>query len=315
MHISVSKEFSMRWIPLIAVFCVALSWGWSFSYVKGVLDVIPPLVFVGWSFLLSGLFFFVVAVFRGEPLLFRWREGLVLGFFLFLLEGLQKIGLSGTSAGNTAFISEIGILVIPIMEWLFFKKFLRRAHVFALILAFFGLYELTGGIHHLTSGDLFVLACAFACAAYIMITDRYEKESASNIITLCAQQFLFVAAISFSCASVLDVPIVIHDTHAITQLVFLTIITMLFPYFLVQWAQRYVNDMRAAFTYSLEPVFGGAFAWTIGGEQATPWMLVGAVCMFSAMIIVQYQNVHGRRRTDPSDIVAGVAHRSITRAS
>ena len=43
----------------------------------------------------------------------------------------------------------------------------------------------------------------------------------------------------------------------------------------------------ATFIYALEPLFGGIFAWTLGGEPVTAWKIFGGFLVVTALIISQ----------------------------
>lgn len=280
-------------VPRIALFFVSFLWGTSFVFTKGYLEVMNPLVFTGYSFLLSGLFFLVVVRYQKKRFAFRLREGIILGILLFFMEGPQMVGLSQTTAANTAFITSLGILLIPILEWLVYKRPVKRATILALVIAFLGIHLLTGGVEQFSQGDLWVVLAALGTLFYMVALDHYEKEKNSTMMVLCAQQFIVVGIVSLAAAYVSSAPFGITDpAGSWWPFVWLTIIFTLIPYLLLQWAERYANEVQITFYSILEPLIGGAAAWTIGAELASPSMMMGGALIVLALIISEYVNRH-----------------------
>jgi drug/metabolite transporter (DMT)-like permease len=277
----------------IALFFVSLLWGLSFVFTKDYLEVMNPLVFTGYSFLLSGIFFVAVAAYQKKKLSFRLREGILLGVLLFLMEGPQMIGLSETTAANTAFITSVGILLIPILEWLIYKRDLKRATIFALVVALVGIHLLTGGVNNFNVGDVWIVLAAFGALFYMVYLDHFEKEKNSTMMVLCAQQFLTVGVVSLVIAYVSNAPFgYISGEGSLVPFFWLTLIFTLVPYLLLQWAERSADEVQVTFYSVLEPVVGGLAAWTIGPELATPGMMLGGGLIVFALLVTEFANRH-----------------------
>ncbi|KKW19212.1 MAG: Permease, partial [Parcubacteria group bacterium GW2011_GWA2_51_10] len=145
-------------------------------FTKRYLEFIDPITFTAYTFLAAGFVFLIVTLVRGHGITFRFREGFLLGILIFFLEVPQTIGLSQTTAANTAFITAIGMLFIPFLTYLLYRHPIHPSTWLALATAFVGIELLTGGIVSFNSGDLWVTLAAVGCLFYIVFTEHFEKE-------------------------------------------------------------------------------------------------------------------------------------------
>ena len=269
-----------------ALFLVSFLWGISFVFTKGYLKTLDPVTFTAYNFLISGVIFSLIVWWRGHKLTFRLYEGVVLGFFLFLLEVPQMIGLSETTAANTAFITSLGILFIPFLEWLLYKHKIAIMTYAALFIAFLGVFLLTGGIAYFNRGDLWIALSAVGCLFYMVFSNHFEQEKKSGTLVLCTQQFLVTGTLALFVALILKIPLGLEvQGGSWLPLIVLTLSFTLIPYLLVQWAERSANEVEITFYSILEPVVGGLAAWTIGQEIPTLAMLLGGLLIVGALII------------------------------
>ncbi len=163
-------------LPRIALFLVSFLWGISFVFQKGYLKVLNPITFTAYTFLVLGFLFLGIVLFKGKKFSFRLREGILLGAMLFLLEAPQSIGLLRTTAANTAFITALGVLLIPFLERVLYKHKIRLVTLIALAIAFLGTHLLTGGIQNFNEGDIWVVVAALGALFYMVFSEHFEKE-------------------------------------------------------------------------------------------------------------------------------------------
>ena len=89
---------SIRTLAYGALALAAALFGTTFVLVKGALDAIPPLSFVGWRFLIAAAVLLAIARPRS---LSTWVDGSIAGGVLFVGFATQTIGLEQTSASNS----------------------------------------------------------------------------------------------------------------------------------------------------------------------------------------------------------------------
>ena len=286
-------------LPTLALLIVAISWGWSFAFTKEIFQYIGPIAFTAYSFLVPSTIFFAIAIYKKNwNILYRIKEGAFLGALLCLVELPQTIGLFESSAQNTAFISNSGILLLPLFGYFVLREKLRAQHIYALILCALGIYVFTGGIDHLISGDYWLFLSAIGMPLYFGFSAKYEREWKSDIYLLCGQQFFVCGAIAFL---FIEKTPVVWSQPLLINFVLIAFFANLLPYFLAQWAERKVTTVLATFVYTLEPIFGGYFAWTIGHEIITRNKIIGGLLIVLAMLISQIRKneagtIHGVKR-------------------
>jgi drug/metabolite transporter (DMT)-like permease len=272
-------------LPKVAILAVAILWGCSFAFQKELLEVIDPIAFTFYNFFVVGILFLVYAIGYKLNLAYRWKEGVMLGVLITGTEVFQMIGLHLSSAANTSFISNIGMLLIPFIGFMLYRHALTKMDAAVILGATIGMYLLVGGIKGIGIGDLFLLLSAVFMAFYFLLSETYEGENGVHMSVLCAQQFLIVGLltgiyilftnITFSVASE------VLPTFAWQIFVFTAL-----PYALIQWSSKYANEMMVTmYDGVVEPLVGGLVAWGLFYEHVTPLKILGAFVMIVSFCI------------------------------
>lgn len=267
-------------------------WGTTFFVVKNSLQYIDPVALCSYRFLLAALILMFFLIYNRLKLFSDLKEGLILGFFLWLIYISQTIGLVFTTASNAAFITGLFIVFIPVFLLIFFKKKPALKSLFAITVALCGLSFLTGGLIHANKGDLITLITAFAYALHVLFADKYVKNNI-NPYTLCFQQFLFVSLLSFLTAFFFKLPFSVTKISVIWTILFLTIFPTLTAFVIQLVAQKNTAPVKVALIFALEPVFGAIFAWTLGGEIFVTTKAIGGLLVFLSLIVYQTNFISG----------------------
>ncbi len=271
-------------IAEIGLLYASAIWGTTFFIVKNTLQYIDPVTLCSYRFLLAALILMFFLIYNRLPLFSNLKEGLILGFFLWLIYISQTIGLAFTTASNAAFITGLFIIFIPIFLFIFFRKKPTLKSLFAITIALSGLSFLTGGLIHANKGDIITLITAFAYALHVLFADKYVKKDISPY-SLCFQQFLFVSLFSFIAAFFFRAPFSVTDINVIWIILFLTIFPTLTAFVIQLVAQKSIAPTKVSLIFALEPVFGAMFAWTLGGETFIFTKAIGGLLIFLSLII------------------------------
>jgi drug/metabolite transporter (DMT)-like permease len=272
----------MNNLSKLATLLVAFLWGSSFAFQKTILETVNPITFTFYNFLLTGIVFLVYALYKKKSIFYRLREGIFLGLLITGMELTQMYGLHASSAANTSFISNLGMLFIPYLGWMMFKHTVTRVDSFALLGAGVGMYFLVGGIDGVSYGDLFLLCSAFFMAFYFLMSERYEAESGAHLSVLCAQQFLVVSLVSGFFVLVSPLTFTVPSSMIPTFTLLIVVFTTL-PYTLIQWSSKYTNEMMVSmYDGVVEPLVGGIVAWAIFFEATTTSQVLGGLGMVFA---------------------------------
>ncbi len=185
------KQKLLAFIELITA---TFFWGFGFIATKWALEASGPLKVTWLRF--GGAFIFGIVLYLFNTSLaehYRYlKKSFVASLFLGLALILQTYGLKGSSAAQSAFITGLYIVFIPLFNALIFKKWPEKQFYYFLILAIYGFSELINfNIYNLSINhyDLMTLLCAIAASLHILIID----QNASSI----EKPFLFNVWSSF----------------------------------------------------------------------------------------------------------------------
>ncbi|MDL2173116.1 DMT family transporter [Stutzerimonas sp. FeSN7] len=159
-------------------------WGISFAFTKvGVADG-PPFVFLGYKFALATLVLCVI-FFRRLKLINKKTllAGVAIGLPLCLGNIFQTVGLQHTSITNTAFITGLDVLLIPVFKWALFRKRVEPRIWLCCAVALTGLYLIvTRAGLTLNPGDIWIMCCAVFFAAYVLTVGFFSHKYDSMLM-------------------------------------------------------------------------------------------------------------------------------------
>lgn len=269
-------------MPRIALLLTTLIWGATFPATKVVLEQLPPLSFLFLRFCL-GAFLVVVGMlllgfpFRREPCVLR--ASAIATVWLFLGYLLQTVGLWYTTASNSAFITALYVVFVPLV----LRRFGRRVWL-ATSIAMGGLWLLVKPAIAMNVGDLLTLGCAVAFAAHIACLERFTREvDAPSLFTL---QMVAMAVIFFPAMMLEGAPVQSFAPTA-ALLVGLGITGGLATgAFAVQvWAQRLIPAQQVALVFASEPVYAAWLSWYFLGESLDLQGWIGSGLIVAAIVI------------------------------
>jgi len=269
-------------MPQLALVLTTLVWGATFPATKAALEQLPPFSFLLLRFLLGTVLVLGILLPLGRRLQIdraMLRMSVIASVFLFLGYTTQTVGLRYTTASNSAFITALYVIFVP----LFLRRFgLRIWGSAALALA--GLWFLVNPTVSLNQGDLLSLACAAAFGAHIACLERYTRQG--DPLSLFVWQLVLVTAVMIP-AMVIESPLAASFAPTVVLVVPLMITGVLATgAFAVQvWAQQVVPAQRVALIFSLEPLFAAWLSWYFLGEHLDPRGWLGSVLILIAVVL------------------------------
>lgn len=278
----------IRLISELGLVYAAAVWGSTFVLVKQATADVDPIVLVGYRSLLAAalMALWVALLPRGEKVAAadQTRAGLFAGAALAIMYIPQTIGLAFTSASNSAFITGLFVVFVPLFGRLFFRLRPAMKDLVAVVLAVLGLGILTGGVHNVNRGDLMTLVTAAAYGLHVLLTDRFVKRGIESF-RLCRDQFAVTGALSLLLALALGLPLEVRTASAGYAIAFLAVFPTVTAFLIQTVAQKHTAPVRVALIFSLEPVFAALFAWTWGGEPFLWHSALGGLLIVSAMVV------------------------------
>jgi drug/metabolite transporter (DMT)-like permease len=282
----------------LALSGITAVWGLTFVLVERTVRVLPPVSFVAWSFLPAAAV--AAGVFRRglRRLPLRgWAAGGVMGVFLTTGYLCLSFGLQRTTASHAGFVNGLFVVLTPILGVLLMRQRAGWLLWSASAVSLAGLWLLSGASSHPSTGDLVVLAGAFAFAFQILATDRAVRRYDAG--ALLAVQVAVCGIVATGVAVATGQSRMPPDGLVWTTLTIEALVAIDLGFFVQTWAQRTAAPARTAIIMSSEPVFAGVFAYLLRGEALSSLGWLGAGLIVGAIVAVQ---LAGRRRTVPDDV-------------
>jgi len=268
---------------------ISMIWGGSFVVVKAALNDSSTLAFLAIRFVIASALLGVVfapALRGNRPGRSGWRGGAICAVLLFLGFAFQTAGLRYTSASNSAFLTGLYVVLVPLFASLLTREPPGRAEWAACGLALTGTSLMTGvGPGSLNTGDLLTIASAAAFSAHMIAVAHWSARLSYEWLSLL--QVAGVAVLSLGSFWWVEQPFVIWTSRLGGALLVTAVLATALSFSLYTWAQRHTTATRAALLFALEPVFAGLIAWAVAGEHWTKLSLLGAGLILSSILLAQ----------------------------
>ena len=141
------------------------------------------------------------------------------------------------------------------------------------------------------TGDLLVLACAFAFAAHILLTGYFAPRY--DPLSLTLGSIITVAILSGAAALIFDRPL---DPAALTPSVlfaaaFTGVLATSVAFGLQTSAQAVHHDAtHTALIFAAEPVFAGLFSFLLIGEVLGLKQVLGCLLILAGMVVAEMRS-------------------------
>lgn len=256
-------------------------WGASFSAMKYLLGYYGPLTLIASRFTIAAIVAFSwLAIKKQKISREEAKAGMITGVVLFASFATQTYGQQTISPAQSAFITGLYVIFVPIMAAIGARKFLNAKSWFAAILGLAGLWLLTGGAGGIGIGEGLTIACAIGFAAHIMLLSRY---SALDPLKYAAMQIATVAVLSSLGMMALEGGELSFTPTSIGLLILLGIFATLLAYFAQAYAQKYIAPEKIALVFLSEPAFAYLFSWALLGTSLGPIQIAGCCLMLAGI--------------------------------
>jgi drug/metabolite transporter (DMT)-like permease len=265
---------------------ITIIWGSTFTIVKKALLQVSPILLVALRFWIATA---VVAVLMpgqirhipsGTILKGLALSVAFLGGFVF-----QTLGLRDTTPSNSAFITSLSVLLVPVLGLMIFRHRPSIRTAVGILLATGGLILLLADSSDfsLHSGDFLTLLCAFMFAFHILFLGHFVRQT--NYRQLILVKLACSAILCSVMAHFLESPLIIWDSCFIFYLIVLGVFATAAAFFLQGWAQQYSNPNHTALIFSLEPVFATIFAFIILDQSFSTKEWIGGILILVGVLV------------------------------
>ena len=285
---------------------LAASFFWGTTFVAQILGMegLGPYTYAAARFALGVLFigalWFLYRRKRAEQRragTFRsgFRAGIPVGFAMFVGVTLQQVALLYTTAGKTAFITTVYIVLVPLAAVLLGQR-VRAVQWGGAVLAFAGVYFLSAhGETTINTGDLLVLICSFFWMAQILLIDRYAR--AVDAIELCFMQMIVCTVGSAALAAIYESFAWSDLWSAAVPILYAGLFSCGVAYTCQILGQAYVEPTQAAILMSTEAIFAAVAGWIILGETMSGVQMMGCALLLGGALMAQVRGT-GKMRNN-----------------
>jgi drug/metabolite transporter (DMT)-like permease len=292
-------RFAPSTLAHILLVATVLVWGATFVLVKDALQDATPLLF---NLMRMSLAFVVLAAVNHRHLRGLSRRallsGAVVGALLAAGYQFQTSGLARTSPANSAFITGLVVVFVPLFT---FIPRLRPARTHAprwtavagALLAFSGLLLLTtprgtawGDLFtSIGLGDLLTLVCAVAFAGHLLALAHTSPElPAAQLATL---QIGFAALFMLLTLPLGEHPHAVFTPRLMLALGVTSVLATAAAFTIQSWAQKHLPPTHTAVILSLEPVFAWLTALLFFDERLGTRALAGAGLILAGIALTE----------------------------
>lgn len=279
-------------LPILALIVANITWGIYSVFIKMGVETIPAPIFISIRFVLVSLVVLPFALRNWHPITKRDLSLFTLAsVFNVTLSALTlSIGLSFTTAFDTAIINLTGPLMLFILSAQFLKEKVRPATLVGIMVALAGSVIIVGrpeagsGGHLI--GNLFVIASVFLYAVSVIISKPLMKKVGSAQAVFLN---LFPGIIPVAIYSVLRLDT--WDVSAVTtsswQGLIGSMVGLLIANTLFYYALRYKRAQETGMYSYIESTATIIGAWIILGERPSPGFVVGASLVFIGIYLAE----------------------------
>ncbi|PPF23520.1 EamA/RhaT family transporter [Rathayibacter tritici] len=280
----------------VALTAVTAVWGATFLIVHIAVQYSGPWFFVGVRFTTAGiisalLFARVLRGITGKEL----GAGSAIGAMIFLGYGLQTVGLQTITSSTSAFITAMYVPLVPILQWIVFRKPPRLLTWIGVACAFVGLILVAdpGSVGFVFGfGEIATVISTLPIAVEIVLIGWFAGRVHLGRVTVV--QLLVAGLLGF-----LTMPVSGEQPPAFSWVWVAPAVALGAASCLIQvtmnWAQRSVSPTKATIIYAAEPVWA-AIIGRIAGDRLPPIAVAGAALIVAGALVSE---LTPRKRTTP----------------
>jgi drug/metabolite transporter (DMT)-like permease len=277
---------------------VTAIWGITFVQVQDALALYPLFAFLAVRFAIStvALAPFAWGSLRALPL-----EGVVagvgVGALLAAAYGFQTAGLELTTVASTGFITGLYVVFTPFIALALFRTPVPGALWAGVALAVVGLILLNGAPGGSPTGNLLVLAAAFAAALQIVALERFAPRYDPRALTFLQMGTSLVVFLAIAVAlGQLEVP---RGATVWGALLVTGLFAGALGFLVATWVQARTTAARAALLFTLEAPFAAIAGVLLADEVlgVTGWL--GCAVLMAGILLAEPAAASALRRVWP----------------
>lgn len=307
-----------KYYLLLLLVCVI--WGATPACGKLTVEAFSPLMITGMRFAFMAIAMFAwIFLTKDRKSIFFPKEILwvmiAMGFMGVLVHnGLLFLGLTYTTATNTALIESIGPTATTLLAFLFLGERLNAIGWVGIVVSCIGAVCIItkGDINVLLNlkfniGDIMILGCEVAWSAYVIISWRAHNKIST--LGLTAWSSLFGSIWCFAVGAATG-SLQIYEVHAESLLGFayLVVCSGIFAFVAWNYGVQHVGASKAGVFVYIVPLTGGIIGVLVLGEAIALAQILGAVLIMGGVMVtirskVRFRNENESTATDEKNLL------------
>ncbi|MCO8193794.1 MULTISPECIES: DMT family transporter [Anaerofustis] len=279
---------------------MALIWGSGFIFTKNTLDSLTGIQLIFIRFLIAFVTLFIFNI-KKLNLIKKSTiyKSIIIGFVLFLGFAFQTYGLVETPAGKSAFLTAVYVAIVPFIAMFIGENKPEKHNFIAAFLMIIGIFFLTMNPKEgfsINYYDGITLIGSIFWAFHVFFVGHFSKGE--DPIILCMMQMFFAGVFAFVLLLFNGEISTFNITgNTIPTLLYLGVIASAVTFLIQNVAQKYTSPTHAGILMSMESVFGTILGIIFLNEVFSMQMLVGAVIIFTALILAETKFEFLKRKT------------------
>jgi len=294
----------------LALFLVTIIWGWTFIWLKNALNVAEnyssdnqintvATLFVTLRFGFAIFLFFIFTPRIMDEVRDKqvWSDGFILSILIVGGFVFQMIGLDGISPAVSAFLTSLYVIFTALILAWFARKLQSRNLIFGVLLATVGASYIQGPPQlHYDVAEWLTILCALMFAGHIIFTDISTKRvspiglSFTSIVISTIMCLVLLNVFLFLEIGEVDMLGLLKDMDFLFPLLLSSIFGTFVALVLVNTYQKYIDPVRAAILYALEPVWATLLSIQSGLTEFTFWLIFGGSLLLIGNLIAELGN-------------------------
>lgn len=215
--------------------------------------------------------------------------GVLTGVFLFLGFYYQTLGNAYTTPTKNGFITQLNIIFVPFLYYMFFKKRVSYYNIISVLIAIIGLFILTyskEGLNGINIGDFYTFICAVMIAFHVVTSSYYQKKYDLDpvLFNLANMYVAMVLSIGLMIRYEEIPPITLGN---IWPLIILGVFNTAFGFLVQSYALKISHPTRISLIVALESLFGAVASVLIVNDILSLNIVVGGMLIISAILFTE----------------------------
>lgn len=276
---------------LFLVLMLAIIRGSSYLFIKDVIIFQTPFEIIFFRFFITGI---ILLLFYFKSLLNINKYDIIFGFlagiFLFSAFAFQTYGLKYTTVSKQSFLTSLYIIIIPLLEFILFKKKLKNEVLLCFFIILIGLFfisfkDFKNFEFSFNLGDILTILCALGFAANIVLISQL-KNFKINIINITILQMLTTGILSITFQNIIEKKSITFSLNF--SLLYLIFICTMLNFTLQNIIQKYLSAHIMGLILSTEAIWGTIFAIIFLNEYLNLNFIIGITLISIGIYFIQF---------------------------